>query len=227
MKLVVTGVTTANGKLVIYGVQVQSWVPITLSLGFFPSPWFLSCRGIECTLGWDRPQHDRIVSTYYDYPLGFAYANEIPAVLPMLCMLAARDSAERRAAYGAARRRDRLLRLFIMRHRYVGDESRSAANISANLRILPVWFLPPGGIMPTWYLVCYDFNGILPFHGRRDLLCRTWGTCKPRKNISFMQITRFIVPFPRKRSLAFRVNFNQSGIRFRCVHGDGFFLLLP
>lgn len=34
----------------------------------------------------------------------------------MLCMLAARDFA---------RRRDRL-RLFIMRHRYVGDESRSA-----------------------------------------------------------------------------------------------------
>lgn len=50
--------------------------------------------------GEDRPQHDRIVSTYYYY-LGFAYANEIPAVLPMLCMLAARDSAA--ARHGAAR----------------------------------------------------------------------------------------------------------------------------
>lgn len=51
----------------------------------------------------DRPQHDRIVSTYYYYP-GFAYANEIPAVLPMLCMLAARDFAAARhdAVYAAA-----------------------------------------------------------------------------------------------------------------------------
>lgn len=119
-------------------------------------------------------------------------------------MLAARDFAKRR---------DRL-RLFIMRHRYVGDESRSAANISANLRILP------GGSCPSVELCERDILSvtILMAFSRsaaRDLLCRTWGSRDLGENISLMQIAPYRVVFSKmlidvSRGL-------QSGRRLRCI----------
>lgn len=127
-----------------------------------------------------------IVSTYYYYP-GFAYANEIPAVLPMLCMLAARDFAPAR--------RDYVYLLCV-----IDMSEMKAGRVRASRRICEFTGLLPDRELRTRDILRYNFNAIfLPPPPRGGGGGIYFVTCyggnsrvnlaQPRKGISFVQIT--------------------------------------